>query len=173
MRRAQGRSQRHPEQIHPLKPRPLSPGLDNGRGLLYTSNEHMLITIMSRPVRQRYVASAPRVTIFKPRGVPLSHLTFNFLTVDEFEALRLADGEGDSHEEGAAKMNISRPTFGRILGRARNTVADALIHGKGLQIGGGEIVYTHHARVRCKRCRQPWDVPTAVTDSFRCPRCGQ
>jgi predicted DNA-binding protein (UPF0251 family) len=111
------------------------------------------------------------VLFFKPGGIPLSRLLVSALTVDELEALRLADLEGDSQEEGAAKMNISRPTFGRILECARKTVADALVNGKGLQIGGGEIIQTHHAHVRCGRCRRPWDVPDAVADTFRCPHC--
>jgi hypothetical protein len=34
-------------------------------------------------------------------------------------------------------MNISRPTFGRILDHAHKTVADALLHGRALQIQGG------------------------------------
>jgi predicted DNA-binding protein (UPF0251 family) len=31
-------------------------------------------------------------------------------------------------------MRVSRPTFGRIAGRARQKIADALLHGKAIQI---------------------------------------
>ena len=31
-------------------------------------------------------------------------------------------------------MGVSRATFGRILGRARTKVADALVHGKAIRI---------------------------------------
>lgn len=126
---------------------------------------------MPRPVKQRYCASAPRSRLFKPRGIPLEDLTLATLTIDEFEALRLADLLGHSQEEAAAMMNISRATFGRIVERARRTVADALVHGHALAIEGGEVIRTRHAHVRCRNCRHPWDVPAPVADSFRCPHC--
>lgn len=56
------------------------------------------------------------------------------LTMDEVEALRLADHEKLYHQEAAKRMEISRPTFGRILDGARGKVADALINGKALNI---------------------------------------
>jgi predicted DNA-binding protein (UPF0251 family) len=56
------------------------------------------------------------------------------LSLDELETIRLADHEGLYHEQAAERMNISRPTFGRILGEARRKVAEALIDGKALRI---------------------------------------
>jgi len=61
------------------------------------------------------------------------------LTVDEFEAIRLADLEGLYQEEAARRMNVSRQTFGRILEAAHRKVADVLVHGKALSIEGGPI----------------------------------
>ncbi len=62
------------------------------------------------------------------------HLEQVYLDLDEFEALRLADLEGLYHKEAAARMNVSRPTFSRIISRARQKVADAIINGKALVI---------------------------------------
>ena len=56
------------------------------------------------------------------------------LTKDEMEAIRLADLEGFYHEDSANEMNISRPTFGRILSSARGKITDALINGKSIEI---------------------------------------
>jgi len=56
------------------------------------------------------------------------------LEPDEVESLRLADLERRYQEEAARLMGVSRPTFGRILERARTKVADALINGKALNI---------------------------------------
>jgi predicted DNA-binding protein (UPF0251 family) len=81
----------------------------------------------------------PHVTYYKPRGVPLSMLQCVELAVDELEAIRLADLEGLYHEDAAARMNVSRQTFGRILEAAHKKVADALIQGKSLSIQGGPI----------------------------------
>ena len=61
------------------------------------------------------------------------------ITLDQFEALRLADFEGLYQEEAAARMNVSRPTFGRILEAAHRGVAEALTLGKALRIRGGSI----------------------------------
>jgi predicted DNA-binding protein (UPF0251 family) len=56
------------------------------------------------------------------------------LSLDEFEAIRLADYEGLYHEDAAEKMMISRPTFGRILNEAHGKVAECLVKGKALKI---------------------------------------
>ena len=56
------------------------------------------------------------------------------LTLDELEALRLADYEGRYHEDAAREMKISRATFGRIVNDARRKVAEALTRGKALRI---------------------------------------
>jgi len=51
------------------------------------------------------------VTHFKPAGVPLSVLGEITLTLDELEALRLADLNGMYQEKAAQRMNISaRPS---------------------------------------------------------------
>jgi predicted DNA-binding protein (UPF0251 family) len=56
------------------------------------------------------------------------------LRLDELEAIRLADYQGLYHEEAAAKMEISRATFGRVLDGARRKVAEAILQGKALRI---------------------------------------
>src|SRR5512135_2639323 len=95
-----------------------------------------------RPKSCRRVGCQPGTTYFKPRGVPLSGLEEVLLAVDEFEALRLADYEGLYHEEAAVRMNVSRPTFGRMLNSAREKVADAIVNGKALRIEGGKVEIT-------------------------------
>lgn len=81
----------------------------------------------------------PKVAYYKPRGIPLAMLQCVELTVDELEAIRLADFERLYQEEAAQRMNISRQTFGRTLDAAHAKVADALVHGKALSIQGGPI----------------------------------
>ena len=83
------------------------------------------------------MAYLPQVTFYKPRGIPLSVLQHVALTVDELEAIRLADLEGLYQEQAAEKMNISRQTFGRIIESAHKKIADALVNGKALAIEGG------------------------------------
>jgi len=92
---------------------------------------------MPRPVKWRRVAFVPDVTYFKPAGIPMRILDEIRLTVEEAEAIRLKDLEALEQEDGAERMNISRPTFQRVLAAGRKKVADALLNGKAIRIEGG------------------------------------
>lgn len=89
-----------------------------------------------RPI-ERAVAGVPRITLFKPAGVPARELEQLQLAVDELEAIRLVDLEGFTHEQAAEEMGVSRQTVGRVLERGRAKVAEALVDGKAILIGGG------------------------------------
>ncbi len=95
---------------------------------------------MPRPLRDRCVEDLPGVEVFKPAGIPARELKSLALTLDEFESLRLADYEGLYQEAAARRMGVSRQTFGRIIESARRKVADALVNGKALRLGGGAAV---------------------------------
>ncbi len=94
---------------------------------------------MPRPKCRRNVCGMPDKNYFKPRGIPTLDLEEVNLTLDEFEAIRLADFEQMYQKEAANQMNISRQTFGRIIEEAHKKIADILINGKALKIDGGEI----------------------------------
>lgn len=89
---------------------------------------------MARPKKCRCIKSRPNAIYFKPRGIPLTELEEISVSLDEFEAIRLADYEGLYHEDAACKMEISRPTFGRILNEAHRKIAECLVKGKALRI---------------------------------------
>ena len=89
---------------------------------------------MARPKKYRCIRCKPDATYFKPRGIPLMALEELSITMDELEAIRLADYEGLYHEDAARKMEISRQTFGRILNEAHKKVAEGLLKGKALKI---------------------------------------
>ena len=95
---------------------------------------------MPRPCCLRHVNRLPAAVYFKPAGVPACMLEQVTLTLDEVEALRLADLQGLYQEPAAEQMKISRPTFTRIIEVARRKVAEALIHGKALRLEGGAVV---------------------------------
>jgi len=94
---------------------------------------------MPRPKCHRNICGMPDKNYFKPRGIPTMELEEVVLNLDEFEAVRLADYEQLYQEEAAVKMNISRQTFGRIIEAAHKKIADVLINGKALKIGGGAV----------------------------------
>lgn len=95
---------------------------------------------MARPPRQRIVSAQPIAAVYKPAGVPASQLRWINLTLDEFEAIRLIDGEGLDQETVAVQMGVSRPTVTRILASGRFKIAQVLIHGQALVIRGGPVV---------------------------------
>ena len=127
---------------------------------------------MGRPPLERFVAGLPRAALFKPADIGARELEHMGLTVDEVEALRLVDMEGLSHEEAAARLGVSRQTVGRSLEVARRKVADALVNGKALVIGGGAYQI---AQVRCcDACGYRWELGgTGFADADKtCPVCG-
>ncbi|HUJ12038.1 MAG TPA: DUF134 domain-containing protein, partial [Verrucomicrobiae bacterium] len=95
---------------------------------------------MPRDHCPRRIRQLPGTTYFKPAGVPSRTLKEVALALDELEALRLADLTALHHEAAAEQMGISRATFGRIVESARRKVADALINGKALRMGGGPVL---------------------------------
>ena len=94
---------------------------------------------MPRPCRCRRVRCKPDTNYFKPRGIPLDTLEEVNLTLDELEAIRLADLGELYQEDAAKKMNVSRQTFGNIINSAHKKIADALLNAKALKIEGGNI----------------------------------
>lgn len=92
---------------------------------------------MVRPKKVRFVESAPEVTYFKPRAIPLSELEEVCLTVEELEAFKLKFLDKLEQEQAAEKMRVSRTTFWRIFGSSGQKIADALINGKAIRIEGG------------------------------------
>ena len=95
---------------------------------------------MGRPEKLRRVGHKAGRRGFKPVGLPAADLEVETLRVDELEALRLADLEGLYQEAAAEQMGVSRPTFARILNRARSTVARAILEERLLLIGDGPVV---------------------------------
>lgn len=94
---------------------------------------------MPRPKILRFISFLPGVTYFKPRGIPLRMLEEVELTVDELEALRLADYQNLDQTKAAKSMKISQSTFQRILTSARKKVSNALVTGKAIKIHGGKF----------------------------------
>ena len=126
---------------------------------------------MARPRNCRRVGFMPESNYFKPRGIPLSMLEEVILTLDEFEAIRLADLENLYQEQAAEKMKVSRPTFGRIIDSAHKKVAEALVTGKALKIEGGEFEMAAMRRFKCYECQHSWGLPYGTGRPENCPSC--
>ena len=90
-----------------------------------------------RPKKIRSVKCMPGERCFRPKCKPADKLEYVYLSLDEFEAVRLACLEGLKQIDGAKLMKVSRPTFSRILTSAQKKIADGLVNIKGIKIEGG------------------------------------
>ena len=67
-------------------------------------------------------------------------------------------------------MNISRPTFTRLLESAHNKISDAIVNGKAVRIGGGDFNFLGN-RYRCKKCGYSWNIKKYESSNSSCPGC--
>jgi len=101
------------------------------------------------------------------------------VSVDELEAIRLADFEGLYQAEAAEKMQVSRQTFGRILESAHKKIAGALVEGKSMVFDGGvfmkseEIREEEKERCVCSSCGYEVEHrPGVPCRGMTCVECG-
>ena len=100
---------------------------------------------MARPQRRRRICQEPEYRHFQPDGIA-GREEVN-LTCDEFEIIRLVDHLGLTHEQAAKRMDISRTTATECYESARKKLAEAIVTGKCLTIGGG----SYRQRLRRRR----------------------
>ena len=132
---------------------------------------------MPRPRLIRRVWFEPNVTYFKPAGIMMSELETVILARDELEAVRLKDLEGMDQGKAAKKMNISQPTFHRLVLTARKKIANALVNGKSIKIEGGDfrMVRPRGGRFQAGaggRGRMGGPASAGPNGFCVCPKCG-
>lgn len=125
---------------------------------------------MPRPCKLRKIGCNPQVISFRPCGEPAETIENIALTLDELEAIRLADYEGLYQEQAAQKMQISRQTFGNIIASAHSKIADFLINTKQLSIGGG-TVEIDGCKLISVSCDHNLPDQPGMEHSDECPKC--
>ncbi len=125
---------------------------------------------MPRPQKNRFVYQPPLYTEFRPVGFGQRFLQQVDMTIDEYEAIRLVDYQGLSHEQAAEEMGISRPTLTRLLDSARKKLSDMLVNGKRLVIAGGNVSFRVEI-IRCLDCGHMFRIPYGEKME-KCPVCG-
>lgn len=132
----------------------------------------MLIIVMSmtRPKFCRKIESLPEIRQYAPKNHPENPDDLVVLTLDELEAVRLADYEGLYQEVSAERMGISRQTFGRIVSSAHRKIADAILNGRVLEIGGGTVSLANRTSHNCGRCNRHFESACDNRGKSGCPR---
>jgi len=124
---------------------------------------------MSRHKKDRIISNPPIYSGFKPLGVEGKHLAKIYMTIDEYEAIKLADYQGLNHEEAAIEMEISRSTFTRLIEKARNKIATMVVVGNKIMIEGGNIHFKKNI-IKCNNCGHMFKIN--IGDAFdECPNC--
>ncbi|MCI1930317.1 MAG: DUF134 domain-containing protein [Clostridia bacterium] len=131
---------------------------------------------MARPTKWRKIENIPTIPYFVPSDKCVDEIPENILKLEELEAIRLKDLEGLEQSECAEKMQVSRPTFQRILLSAREKVADSLVNGKTIHIEGGNFT-RHICPVKCMDCGKEWmesyeNLESIKNGDYSCPECG-
>ncbi|SFK72982.1 DUF134 domain-containing protein [Proteiniphilum acetatigenes] len=122
---------------------------------------------MPNRVRYRKIMMPPPMDGYKPFGIPLRQLESVTLLFEEVEAIRLVDYEDLSQEEAAEKMDISRPTFTRLINQARKKVAKAFVEGRAILMQGGNYI-TEDSWYKCHKCNETM---TTLKQARQCRNC--
>lgn len=108
---------------------------------------------MGRRVKCRRICEMPGIDEFAPAKIDSGEEII--MTIDEYEAVRLIDHQGYSQEECAQQMNVARTTVQSIYDSARKKLAETLVEGRKLRIGGGVYEVCPKAKECChRRCSQ-------------------
>ncbi len=89
---------------------------------------------MPRPRKFRHINFEPDVTYFKPAGIRLQNLEEVTISFEEIEALRLQNSLELNQEDASKMMQISQPTYFRMIKEARKKITDALVNGKAIKL---------------------------------------
>ncbi len=126
-----------------------------------------------RPSKSRKISALPVLKGFRPYGLESSRSGGEpvFLFLEEYEAIRLCDYEGNDHAGAARLMEVSRPTLTRIYASAREKISKAFVEARQLVIEGGKVYFDSEWYV-CNSCHCFFNQPDQSLPVCFCPLCG-
>jgi len=89
---------------------------------------------MVRPKLWKLISHSPKITFYKPQGIPLKSLQTLELTHEEWEVLRLKHIKNLDQNLSAQAMHTSRSTVQRLLSSAQKKIGQAIVKGKAIKI---------------------------------------
>lgn len=93
---------------------------------------------MPRPPKKKQLERSPEPVIYMPSGWTQNNVQPAEIVVEDFEVMRLVDGEGLTLDEVASRMDCGRSTAGRMLERARRILARGMAARAPICIDAGE-----------------------------------
>lgn len=111
---------------------------------------------MARPIKSRRICSEPKINMFGPQNFKGG--IYIYMSLEEFETIRLIDYNDLTQEDCAEFMGVARTTVQKIYDDARGKIADVLVNGKTLKIEGGNYLLCNGTQIgrhcnnkHCKR----------------------
>jgi uncharacterized protein len=129
---------------------------------------------LPRPRKCRYVENPQPGKCFRVSQDTRIPRDATIIFLDEIEAIRLADTEGLTQEEAALRMEISRPTFARLINEAHRKIADAILSGKSIVTEGDDATIEESVEKRifkCDDCDHEWGLDCGAGCPDKCPKC--
>ncbi|MBX7076628.1 MAG: DUF134 domain-containing protein [Methanobacteriaceae archaeon] len=121
---------------------------------------------MVRPKIKRTIGKNPEQICFNQNTEnKLSPLE---MVTEEYEAIRLKDYHNFNQKQSAELMEVSQPTFHRILNSARKKIAKSLIEGRKINIIGVTNI-KNQITYYCKTCGFQWS--NQQKKYTKCPDC--
>jgi len=126
---------------------------------------------MGRRTRRKWVLKTPDNLYFSDIEPQMANCVF--LTVAEFEAMRLKHYTKLTQERAADSMGISQPTFSRVLDSAHQKITQALIEGKIIKVSGGNFnIKPSFIGYGCLNCDHEWEDRNASKEKkVKCVKC--
>jgi len=122
---------------------------------------------MPRPFRSRKICDPPKMSGFKPFGMPLCEIKSVKFQFDEYESIKWVDYENLPQDLAAEKMNISRPTFTRVYNNALKKIAKAFVECLAIEIEGGNVEFDKDW-YKCTKC---FKLIEGLENHIKCENC--
>lgn len=122
---------------------------------------------MPRPIRNRKICNPPKMSGFKPFGMPICKGEIIDMQFDEYESFKLVMYDKLTQDDASVKMNISRPTFSRVYNRALEKISKAFVEGLSIEFTGGNVEFESEW-FRCKKC---FKLIEGLDNHQRCENC--
>ncbi len=127
---------------------------------------HLLESIMPRTTKCRKICSFPDYYSFVPEEADTEKIETVMMSLDEYETIRLLDHEGLNQEECALRMGVARTTVTAIYESARKKLVGAVIEGKRLRIGGGNVEIDRKRNRFCVNLKSKGDITMRVAVTY-------
>ncbi len=106
---------------------------------------------MPRPCKKRRICARPSCPQFGPQAGGSPQEPAVFMTLDEYECIRLVDYEGLTQQQCAAQMDVARTTIQSIYSSARQKIARCLVDGCSLRVEGGHVSLCEKTKACCRK----------------------